>query len=479
MDSGAVVPKQRAWAIWRCRALPGLAVVAVAMSTVSCIDRSEPVHRSRSTSISYHGFRHACSVTIRGYPESAMEPFISRDGKYLLFNTSNVPPRIPSLQFATRLDAQAFAYQGEIRGANEPNALSGTPTMDRQDNFYFVSTRSYSRSLSTIYTGHFTSGRVTGVHLVPGVSPRVRGVVDFDVEVSTDGQTLYVSVGHFDGGSSPTSASIAIFDKIGSRFTPDPAGAEILHSVNRPGLLTYAAAISTNGLELFFTEVNPAGGGPGIYRAVRSRVGRPFGQVQRVAAITGFAEAPSISADGTTLYATAPTTTSSESSSRSRRSPEPRNHRRPHRHRLRSTTGSATAAPGPQAREGAMSDGSPGIEGVGPCSRKQAQSQPITARRVHPGTSALGAGAFPVLTGLRGPRRRIGGPKHTGSRRDRLKNGLDLVDHRIWRWGGCVGSCQARPRACISRPCCSWGRWRRSPSWPCGRCTSLPGRRSG
>ena len=54
------------------------------------------------------------------------------DGRYLLFNTSNVAPNIPSLQVATRIDAQTFEYQGEIQGegVNEPGVLSGTPTMD-------------------------------------------------------------------------------------------------------------------------------------------------------------------------------------------------------------------------------------------------------------------------------------------------------------------------------------------------------------
>jgi hypothetical protein len=232
-----------------------------------------------------------------------MEPFISPDGSLLLFNTSNMAPNIASVQFATLVNAQTFAYQGEIRGVNKPSALSGTPTMDRDRNLYFVSPRSYSRTLSTIFTGRFTSGRVTAVHLVPGISPRTRGVVDFDVDVSSDGTNLYVSVGHFDGGSAPTSSGLAIFDKAGSRFVPDRDSADILHAVNVPGVLTYAASISTSGLELFFTRANPAAGEvPAVYRAVRSHPGEPFGQVQRVAAITGFAEAPSITADGTTLF---------------------------------------------------------------------------------------------------------------------------------------------------------------------------------
>ncbi len=231
-----------------------------------------------------------------------MEPFISRDGQYLLFNTTNQAPNIPALQYATRVDGQTFTYQGEIGGANQAGALSGTPTMDDDGNLYFVSTRSYAQTLSTIYTGRFEAGSVSDVALVPGVTGATGGVVDFDVEVSPDGTTLYVSVGTFDGGSAPEKASLAVYDKEGTSFVADPHSARLLHAVNKKKFLTYAASISANGLELFFTRAPTSGGDPAIYRATRTRTGRPFGHVQRVAAITGFAEAPSISADGSTLY---------------------------------------------------------------------------------------------------------------------------------------------------------------------------------
>ncbi len=240
-------------------------------------------------------------VTIRGYSTSAMEPFISADGSYLFFNTSNVAPSIPTLQFATRVGTDTFQYEGAVAGANQPGYLSGTPSMDENGNLYFVSTRSYTQTLSTIYSGHFASGTVTGVHLIPGISGGALGTIDFDADVSPGGSKLYISVGHFDGGP-PTSASIAIFDRIRGGFVPDPRSAAILGAINKTGLLTYAASISANGLELFFTQANPGGGDPAIYRAMRLRVGQPFGDVQRVGAITGFAEAPTISADGTTLY---------------------------------------------------------------------------------------------------------------------------------------------------------------------------------
>ncbi len=250
----------------------------------------------------YEGFTDPQPVTIRGYSGSAMEPFISGDGRYLLFNTSNVSPNIPALEYATRVDAQTFSYQGQISGANDPGVLSGTPTMDEEGNLYFVSTRSYSQTLSTIYTGQFASGQVTDVRLAPGVSAASAGIVDFDVDVSPDGNSLYVSVGQFDGGSGPQNSSIVLFDKEGSGFVADPDSARILHAVNSKKMLDYAASISSDGLELFFTRASPSGSVPTIYRAVRTRIGRPFGHVQMVAAITGFAEAPSLSADGSTLY---------------------------------------------------------------------------------------------------------------------------------------------------------------------------------
>jgi hypothetical protein len=254
----------------------------------------------------YRAFGDPQTVTIEGYSGSAMEPFLTRDGDYLLFNTSNVAPNIPTLQFATRVNADTFEYQGPILGdgVNVPEALSGTPTMDDDGDLYFVSTRSYAQTLSTVYSGQFSAGVVTGVSLVPGVSGVTPGVVDFDVEAGAAGETLYVSVGHFeDDGAGPTHSSLELFQKLDGSFVEAADSAKLLRKVDRAGQLDYAASISANELELFFTRASPSiGQPPEIYRAARSSTRRPFGHVQRIAAITGFAEAPSISADGTTLY---------------------------------------------------------------------------------------------------------------------------------------------------------------------------------
>ncbi|MHB8233548.1 MAG: IPT/TIG domain-containing protein, partial [Solirubrobacteraceae bacterium] len=51
------------------------------------------------------------------------------------------------------------------------------------------------------------------------------------------------------------------------------------------------------------TAASPAiGQAPAVYRAARSSTSAPFGQPERISVITGFTEAPSLSADGQTLY---------------------------------------------------------------------------------------------------------------------------------------------------------------------------------
>ncbi len=255
--------------------------------------------------VGYGPFSDPQPVHIEGYAGSAEEPFITPDGRYLLFNSSEEEADF-TLQYATALGAQTFDYQGEIlgEGVNEAGSLSGTPTLDDAGNLYFVSTRSYFQTLSTIYTGVFSAGTVTGVHLVEGVSGARVGLIDFDVGVSPDGSSLYVSVGEFSGGAAPSSADIIAYERVqGGGFAPAPGSAHELKAVNETGALVYGAAVSADGLELFYTAASPAEGvAPSVYRATRASTAGAFGSVERISAITGFAEAPSLSSDGTTLY---------------------------------------------------------------------------------------------------------------------------------------------------------------------------------
>jgi hypothetical protein len=77
-------------------------------------------------------------VEIVGYRGQAMAPFISRDGRYLLFNNLNDPSENTDLHWAGRIAPTSFRYSGKIEGVNT-KALEGVPTLDRKGSLHFVS----------------------------------------------------------------------------------------------------------------------------------------------------------------------------------------------------------------------------------------------------------------------------------------------------------------------------------------------------
>ena len=271
----------------------GLGVTAWACGPPAPGERAGSARESVDTT-----FRAPRRVTIRGYAGDAMEPFVTRDGRFLLFNSRNDPRVNTDVHYARAVDALTFEYAGPVRGINTA-ALEGVPTLDRDGTMYFVSTRSYAGTLSTVYRGRYAAGTVDHVALVAGL-PRRRGEVIFDVEVSADGTALYYAGGTFRGGPVPESADLAIAVRRGDAFEPRAQSAALLANVNTPTALEYAAAVSGDGLELFFTRTR--GERPAIYRAVRRAVGEPFAVAGRLVAIEGFAEAPALAADGRSLY---------------------------------------------------------------------------------------------------------------------------------------------------------------------------------
>ena len=70
------------------------------------------------------------------------------------------------------------------------------------------------------------------------------------------------------------------------------------------GALEYAPSISADLLELFFTRAQSVAGSVqvAIYRSHRASREAPFSVPERVAAISGLVEAPSLSGDGRSLY---------------------------------------------------------------------------------------------------------------------------------------------------------------------------------
>ena len=242
-------------------------------------------------------------VQINGYAGNAMEPFLSRDGTTLFFNNLNSAPENTNLHWATIINDTTFQYQGEIAGINTPD-LEGVPTLDSTGHLYFVSNRHYANTLSTLYQSDFLNGTATHIQLIAGVSKLLAGWVNFDVEVSADGQTLYFVDAQFDQAGNPATADLVMAKKNGTAFERWPAGNTILQSVNTPAL-EYAACISADELELYFTRLPvpaTAASSPEILVCSRQHQTEAFGSPQKIESITGFAEAPTISPGNSALY---------------------------------------------------------------------------------------------------------------------------------------------------------------------------------
>ena len=215
-------------------------------------------------------------VTIAGYDGDAMEPFITRDDRYLFFNNRNDPQINTNLHFAERTGDITFEYRGELAGANS-SALDAVASLDRQGEIYFVSTRSYDKTLATVYRGQFDGHTVAALNLLEGVSLHQRGMVMFDVEISADGSHLFAVDGRFAGGPVPKAADIVIAAREGARFSRLPTSADLLKNVNTTAL-EYAPATSADELELFFTRLDPSSrlAQPVVLCAVRSNANAVF-----------------------------------------------------------------------------------------------------------------------------------------------------------------------------------------------------------
>ena len=237
-------------------------------------------------------------VTISGYGGDAMEPFVTRDGQWLLFNSASLPGVDVDIHVARAIDSLEFEYVGRLTGANS-TALDATPTVDAQGTMYFYSTRDVPRLGYTVHRARFANGTASSPAVVPGM-PRGPDVHVFDVEISADGETLYCSNGIYRSRAWPEEADLFIARRRGDAFVRDPDSRRIFAAINTDDALEYGAAVSRDELEIFFTRQR--GKVSAIHRATRASRSDPFGLPERIAAITGYVEAPSVSGDGRAIY---------------------------------------------------------------------------------------------------------------------------------------------------------------------------------
>ncbi|PCI47593.1 MAG: hypothetical protein COB49_07030 [Alphaproteobacteria bacterium] len=244
-------------------------------------------------------------VNIKGYKQSVMEAFITRDGKYLFFNndTNDTPKTDKDIYYAVRIDDVNFKYMGEIKGINSA-AVDGVPTMDKNGNFYFISMVNYTKhnSFATVYSGKFKDGHVRNIRPHPEVSLNLPGWINMDIEISADGNTLYSTQTYFGDGPPPKQSYFFVAHLKSGKFEIDSRSNEIFHNINTSDL-EYGASVSADGRELYFTRLSFANGGKFTsFYATRPDRAAAFSVPSPISAITGIAEAPAITSDGKLLY---------------------------------------------------------------------------------------------------------------------------------------------------------------------------------
>jgi len=242
-------------------------------------------------------------VYISGYNSDVMEPFITRDGKYMFFNDFQSKAHKKDMFYASRVDDYHFKYMGPIQNINT-GEVEGVPSMDDAGNFYYISTEQYKmKNLVTAYVGRFVNGEIVNIRPLPELSKGVPGWLNMDLEISADGQTLYSTQSHFKGDSFPDASYFFYAKKIGDTFVPQEDSAYIFKELNKDPII-YAAALSRDELEIMYTRLTIHKGRHHFdtLRATRTAKDQPFGTPVVMPNITGFSEAPAMTDDGKIVY---------------------------------------------------------------------------------------------------------------------------------------------------------------------------------
>lgn len=248
-------------------------------------------------------------VSVTGYRDDLMEPLISKDGRFLLFNNSNSPETDTHIHIARRQGPLSFAYLGKLPGALS-QSKDYAPAMTASGRMFFTSLRLRPRLLDTLLVGDFKNGRLSGATRVPGtISSHLPLWLNMDCEVSADGSILIISRARFSpGGHVPRESDLIVAELAEGRYRISSGSRKIMAEVNSSAL-EYAPCLSSDGLELFFTRAGEAmvkgrsqGNRLAILRCRRGSVDAPFEAPRRIASITGFVEGPTLSADGRELF---------------------------------------------------------------------------------------------------------------------------------------------------------------------------------
>ena len=252
-------------------------------------------------------------ITMNGYDDHMMEPFISPDGLTLFFNNSNSNGNT-RLFYATKLNNTSFDFKGEVKGANEDNQnqLNAVADIDAEHNFYWTSIRDYPNKLDNLHFGSYANGTVNNVGRVQGdFYVGQAGWLVMDHGISEDGQTLYYNNAHFNGcGSIPCETFIGIANKVSNGIFQKIVDSDtILATINDSDYIYYAPSITQDNLEFYYTRFKTGDVTPStlveICVAKRANASDAFGKPKVLFDATisdGIIEAPTLTSDKQLMY---------------------------------------------------------------------------------------------------------------------------------------------------------------------------------
>jgi len=259
-------------------------------------------------------------VALNGYTynnSQAMEPFLSRDGKWLFWNSRNEGNNV-SLHYGLFINPNQVRYVNQVGGqANNPIPhLDAVPAMDIKNNFYWVSTRDYPQNPQNLQHGVFDpdTGKVPIASHVIGDFYADNSQccwIAMDQEINIDGSLLFFVNAFFPYPPGPVPAfsniSFATPNSDGT-WSEHPRAVEIMASVNNvvsPFQLRYGpSSFGPDGLELYFTVRVSEPVVSGLFVAKRASLEDVFGPPERIPLPNGSylePEAPTISADGSLM----------------------------------------------------------------------------------------------------------------------------------------------------------------------------------
>lgn len=250
-------------------------------------------------------------TVIDGYDDHCMEPQVTGDGKYLLFNNSNGSFVDTHIHICKRTGDNHFQHLGLLPGSVS-KSKDMAPTLDGAGNMYFTCLKTFEKDGHSIYVAKFADEKLSNFDLPQGdISPHKPAEINMDCGVSKDGNTLILSRAHFANYFLPPDrCDLVIAARRSGTFAVRPEQQKFLAEQNTSAL-EYAPCLSSDELELFYTRCGKVSkddkrADNGVYfrnmYARRASKFEPFGKPHVLSELAGFVEAPTVTDDGKEMF---------------------------------------------------------------------------------------------------------------------------------------------------------------------------------